>query len=129
MIPLFTMLLATSNPPLNCKAPTDQVSISECIAADFQRADAELNRVWAKVMAWARDSDADLTSMAIDSGPKLAPTLRVAENAWLAYRDAQCTAEGLAFRGGTVQPSVVLACKTRLTKSQSYELRRLSGVE
>ncbi|HET8611991.1 MAG TPA: lysozyme inhibitor LprI family protein [Sphingomonas sp.] len=119
------MAVAQSQTQPDCKAPVDQVSMTECAAADFRRADAELNRVWAKAMAWAREGDADLTNAAIDSGPKTAAMLLNAQKAWLAYRDAQCTTEGLVFRGGTIQSSAIFDCKTRLTETRTKELHNL----
>ena len=62
----------------DCKSPTTTFETNQCAAAEYEVADAELNRVYKKVMA-AGDEP-------------FRKRLQAAQRAWLAFRDAHVAA-------------------------------------
>jgi uncharacterized protein YecT (DUF1311 family) len=66
--------------------------------------------------------DADLKAMGGDGRPGYEETLKKAQRAWIAYRDAVCEYEGYEARGGTMEPMLVNGCLARLTRTRTKEL-------
>ena len=61
-------------------------------------------------------------------GASYEPGLIKAQNAWLAYRDAECGFEGeIGAGGGSAQGLYVLACKEELTRRQADRLDAATG--
>ena len=42
--------------------------------------------------------------------------------AWVRYRDLACRAEASEYEGGTMQPLVVLGCRTKVTRERIHQL-------
>ncbi|TPW29296.1 lysozyme inhibitor LprI family protein [Pararhizobium mangrovi] len=115
---------ADDAPKLDCKDPQTQMMMNACAGRDFEGADAALNAVWPKAVAAARKQDANIADETKASGvPSAEEALRESERAWIAYRDAQCSYEGYAAFGGTMQPMLGTECKTRLTEARIAELK------
>ncbi|WP_146586862.1 lysozyme inhibitor LprI family protein [Puniceibacterium confluentis] len=104
--------------PLDCVSPTTQVEMTGCAARAHEAADAELNAVWKKAMAKARDLDHYIGA---DEIPAVT-ILRDAQRAWIPYRDQACEAESLLARGGTLQSQLFYECLTRLTRTRTEDL-------
>lgn len=98
-----------------------QQGMNYCAAMDYEKADKELNRVWPKVMAYAKQLD----SYEDKSLKGAADALLKAQRAWIKYRDGQCELEGFYARGGTLEPPLVATCKTRLTRARTEELQNV----
>jgi len=81
----------------------DQQEMNRCAAADYQKADAELTKVYGKL---------DKT-----------PELRAAERAWIAYRDAECAFANSDSEGGTIHSMEVTLCEEKLTNIRAQQLR------
>ena len=77
----------------HCDNPQAQMEMNACAAIDFERADAELNAEYRRAIASARDADREFDG-AGDRRPGDEATLREAQRAWIAFRDAQCRLEG-----------------------------------
>lgn len=82
--------------------------MNACAAQDFKQADAALNAAYTKLMG-------KITSDGQAS-------LRAAQIAWLAYRDKECAFETRGSAEGSVNPMVLLNCKTALTQAQTKRL-------
>ncbi|SON57921.1 hypothetical protein HDIA_4380 [Hartmannibacter diazotrophicus] len=112
-------------PPSRKSAPDDcgnaqtQLEINDCVARDYDRADAELNAVWKKAIAEMKSIDADLPPE--QSGA--ADALLKSQRAWIAYRDGQCEAAGFQFVGGSIRGSTVGGCLADLTRKRTAELQ------
>ena len=94
----------------DCSKPVTQTAVTICAAQDRVGADEALNAVYGKLV----------------KEPSLAgrlDTLRAAERAWVAYRDAQCAFEGSEVEGGSMQPMVVDGCATTVTRQRTAALR------
>ena len=87
-----------------CAAPENQSEMNFCAEADFQKADRELTAVYAKFKP-------------------VPPMLRVAERAWIAYRDAECDFQGDAEAGGSMQPMIISGCMATLTEERIKTLQ------
>ena len=96
--------------------------MNRCAALDFERADAELNRLWRDVIAGARESDLEL-DRDFDRRPTNEETLRQAQRAWVAFRDAHCAWEGFEeARGGSMEAMIYQSCRARLTRERIAQL-------
>ena len=58
-----------------------------------------------------------------DGGGGEETTLREAERAWVAFRDADCRLESFEARGGTMQPMLYDGCRANRTRARTAELR------
>lgn len=120
---LAALLLIAQTAPEDCADPMTQLEMNVCANREFLQADARLNRVWKQVAAEMKRRDAD---MARDGGrPGYFAQLLAAQRAWLAYRDAHCASEGYLTRGGSMEPMMILTCKTALTETRTAELQDL----
>ncbi len=119
---LFALALLLPAPLLaqapDCTAPQTQTDMTQCAVLDWQAADADLNVAYGKAVQAMQALDRDLP--AGEAGAEAA--LRAAQRAWIAFRDAACTAEGFTMRGGTAEPMVVAICKARLTAARTQDL-------
>jgi uncharacterized protein YecT (DUF1311 family) len=93
-----------------CPTAGSTVEMRQCFDRAFRAADAELNRVYA---ALQRKAD-----------PRGRTLLRLAQRAWIAYRDAECRFRASESEDGTLYPIELLSCRTDLTKERARELRR-----
>ncbi len=116
---IFTVVLAAASTPgwAQTQAASDQDACGE-----YQRADKELNRVYRQVLV---DYQAD---------GRFIEKLKVAQRAWLPYRDAQLQALYPAREPQKAYGSVHKQCRcqaaTELTLQRTEELRRwVMGVE
>jgi len=82
-------------------------------AKRFAKADAELNVIYKKLLA------------SLDDVAK--EKLRVAQRAWVAFRDAEAVFEADESRGGTIEPLLVLTTKADLTEERINVLRKIDN--
>jgi len=80
-------------------------------ARDFEKADAELNVVFKKLIA-----------LLDEEGKK---KLVAAQRAWLAFRDAQATFDADAMRGGSAARGIYSATREELTEQRTVELKKM----
>jgi uncharacterized protein YecT (DUF1311 family) len=130
MITAFVaLLLAAQDPQWNCENPQAQQEMNYCAAEDFRRADAELNTVYRTAITNAQAADRDYAGLAdggggpSDGGPGEEATLRAAQRAWIALRDANCRLESFEARGGSMQPMIDAGCRATMTRARIAELR------
>lgn len=95
----------------NCDTTMAQQGMNLCADRAFLAADAELN-----------DAHADAVSCAQVVGGEAEALLRVAQRAWVPFRDAACKAEAYVFDGGSMQPMIFSYCLARLTEVRRAEL-------
>lgn len=111
--------------PIDCDDPQSQREMNACAARDFERADAELNRVWREAIEQSRRADADL-DREYDRRPTSEAKLREAQRAWLAFRDAHCTVVAYEeARGGSMEPMSYEGCRTTVTRQRTAQLQSL----
>jgi uncharacterized protein YecT (DUF1311 family) len=80
-----------------------------CAGQDFAQADAGLNSNYQALMA-------KIT-------PSGQASLRIAQRAWMDYRDKECAFETAGSADGSVHPMVETECRTALTRQQTARLK------
>jgi len=93
-----------------CENAGTNADITNCIAHEYEKADAELNHVYKLAFKGLN--------------PKEAYNLKKAQRAWVIYRDAQCNAEYAKWDGGSGGPAAHLGCLYRLTQLRISELHK-----
>lgn len=122
-------LLAAQEPRWNCADPQSQSEMNACAAIDFERADAELNTEYRAAIAHARDADrTDTARLPSDDRHGDEATLREAQRAWVAFRDAHCRLEGYEARGGSMESMLYDGCRAALTRQRTAQLRAPGAV-
>ncbi len=108
----------------NCADPQTQAEMTACAGMDYEAADAELNALWPDLIAKAQSRDADMGDFFTDRGLSTTEeTLRRAQRAWIAYRDAECEYRSYDALGGTMQPMIGSQCRADLTRARIKTLR------
>ena len=102
----------------HCDQPMAQMDMNACAEIDFERADAELNRVWRALIADVQASD-----RADNTGGENERRYRAAQRAWIAFRDAECDVAGLEALGGSMEPMLISGCLAQKTRERIAELR------
>lgn len=95
-------------------APTHGQSMMEMKHAaqrDFEKADAELNAVYKKILA--------------ELSPKGAAALKEAQRAWIIFRDKTAEAYGTGEEGGSLEGLMYLRCVEAITQNRTKELKKL----
>lgn len=130
IVSLLALALAAfeaPNPEWNCDDPQVQQEMNWCAGQDFAIADERLNAQWKETAALMKARDADFATYGSDQDTREGhfESLLEAQRGWLRYRDAQCRAEGYEFRGGSMEPLLMLTCKARLTRIRTEELKQM----
>jgi len=87
-----------------------QHEMNQTAAANYEKADAELNRAYKKLMA-----DLDQEAQA---------KLKTAQRAWIAFRDAQAEFDADAeARGGSMYPLIYYTALERFTRERIKQLK------
>lgn len=85
----------------------NQSEMNACAGAAFEKADAELNARYKRIVACLKDAAKPLTE---------------AQRAWIKFRDAECKFQGSATEGGSIQPTMVADCLKTVTQQRSKDL-------
>lgn len=105
----FAQKPATQTKKQPCADLMAQNDMNRCAADEYKKADAELNKVYQQLV------------------PKLEgehkEKLKVAQRAWVAFRDAHCEYEAFAFDGGSMQPLIRYSCLEAVTRERTKQLR------
>jgi uncharacterized protein YecT (DUF1311 family) len=122
---LALALLAAQEPQWNCADPQTQSEMNACAQIDFERADAELNAEYRSAIAYAREADRTdpAARLPSDDRPGDEATLREAQRAWVAFRDAHCRLQGYEARGGSMEMMLYDGCRAALTRARTAQLR------
>lgn len=93
------------------------IGMAECLQAEFAVWDRLLNAGYAEVMAAARAADAaDGASGAREDA------LRIAQRAWIAFRDADCAEEAGIAGSGSIRLIIGPQCMMQHTAERSLDL-------
>jgi len=107
----------TAEPQVDCDNAMTQMAMNICAGRDYQKADRELNAVWKKAAARAKETDESV------GGGTQHRELLAAQRAWLTFRDAHCSFEANQYRGGSIMPLIRSTCLTALTEARTKQLR------
>ncbi len=113
---LFALALASAPAP-SCPNAGTTVEVNQCLGAALKGFDGEMKRY----------SEAAVKRLRAEQRPAADDALSGlvrAEEAWRAYRDAECGALQTYWREGTIRTSVELECRIRLTRWRTFSLWR-----
>lgn len=102
-----------------CGASGITIDIHNCVSADLALEDKRLNAIYRDLIALlkTRDKEQDRTNE---------ESLRRAQRAWVAFRDADCEFAGKAMEGGTFEVVLQLQCILKHTSARNQQLADLS---
>jgi len=100
----------TAETGTGCKNATTTAAMRACENARFQKAEQELNAVYKDLM------------QQLDEGRR--EKLRLAQNAWLRFREANADFEADAVRGGTLAPLIKMTVLADMTEARRAELKK-----
>ncbi|NOT58838.1 MAG: DUF1311 domain-containing protein [Acidobacteria bacterium] len=108
---VFQAVAQKAPPKPGCADAQDQNTMNRCAQEEFQKADAALNKAYQQLL------------------PKLEAAhkekLKMAQRAWIAFRDAHCECEAFAFDGGSMQPLIRFSCMAAETNARTKQLQAM----
>lgn len=99
---------ASGEPGPDCKNSVTQLDMNLCASEAYSEADARLNKTYAKLVK------------ALE--PERVETLRMAQRAWVTFRERECAFAGSEVAGGSMQPMIVSGCARSLTEQRIKNL-------
>ncbi len=87
-----------------------QAGMNNCAGADYAASDAKLNTAYGTIMKRLSD-DADARKL-----------LQGSQQAWIAFRDAECKFSVSSVDGGSVYPMILAMCLKGLTDARVQQL-------
>lgn len=105
-------------------APDGQTTygMMQCLISESDAWDVLLNREYQFALDVARTGDSAESEGA--TTPAREQTLRAAQRAWIAFRDANCAMEYARWGEGTMRMIAGADCRNRMTHERVMELRR-----
>ncbi len=101
---VFIMFAISSNVSAQTQAEMNQKANN-----DYQKVDAELNKVYKQLMQTLEGNERQL--------------LIKAQKDWLKFRDSHCQFEASEFKGGSIQPLMRSTCLTECTRNRIDDLK------
>ncbi|WP_420585899.1 lysozyme inhibitor LprI family protein [Ruegeria sp.] len=112
---------AIADPTLECADAHSQVEIGACVSDMEERVNMALDAAYGFAVESAKELD-EVTGRLVAQ-----PALETAQNAWVAYRDAQCEAVGASYGGGSGTGIGITACRVQLGRARVDELLRYAN--
>ena len=125
---ILSVLLCLSAPALAeeeeaevCGASETTLDLRDCVKAELAAEDRRLNAIYRDLIALLnmRDKEQDRTNE---------DSLRRAQRAWVAFRDADCEFAGKAMEGGTFEIVLQLQCRLTHTSARNQQLEDLRAM-
>ncbi|QPK61844.1 DUF1311 domain-containing protein [Methylomonas sp. LL1] len=104
---------------IKCNEAGNQLELNACASDDFAKADQELNQTYQALIK--KEADA----------PLFISKLRLAQKAWLSFRDADlearfaCAEEDVRICWGSMYPLLLLSSKAELTRERTRQLQQI----
>lgn len=92
-----------------CEDATTQTDMTICWGKEYKAADGRLNQAYRE---FAAKLDAEEKAQ-----------LKIAQTAWLKYRDTNCEFVADQYKGGTMRPMIAAICLTDVTEARTKELK------
>lgn len=109
---------------IDCAIAMSTHDMAFCATIDLEAADKALNAAYAKALAQIKSHDGD----APHDAKSYEAAFRIAQRAWIAYRDADC--QGVVpfhWGGGTATGMSVTGCLTAKTLARTKDLEEAFG--
>ena len=97
-----------------CKDPLSQFEMNVCARRDYEKADAEMKKVFQQLML-------ELAGYGSDPRPKF----QEAQSLWIKYRDANCDSDAALYEGGSIRPTIYYSCLASVTRERTKRLRTI----
>ncbi|WP_133405385.1 lysozyme inhibitor LprI family protein [Parashewanella tropica] len=104
---LFTAMAYASNP---CELLSNTLSINQCKQTQLKQAQTKLAKYWQQALK--QHSKPAEAKQALENEQKL----------WQKYADQHCQTVYQLYLPGTIAPSMMFDCQTRLTQSRTVEI-------
>ncbi|MCG7520583.1 lysozyme inhibitor LprI family protein [Ruegeria sp. Ofav3-42] len=117
----FVPLAAFADPTLECSDAGSQVEIGYCVSKMEERVNQALAESFSFALAAAQELD-EVRGRVVAQ-----PALETSQNAWEAYRNAQCEAVGAWFGGGSGTGIGITSCRVGLGRERVDELLRMAN--
>ncbi|MEX0306105.1 MAG: lysozyme inhibitor LprI family protein [Ruegeria sp.] len=121
LIFLLIPFAAVADPTLECTDAGSQVEIGYCVSNMESRVNIAIETSYSFALEAAQELD-KVTERVV-----AVPALEASQNAWSAYRDAQCEAVGASFGGGSGTGIAITACRVDLGRARVDELLRYAN--
>ncbi|MEO8436708.1 MAG: lysozyme inhibitor LprI family protein, partial [Pyrinomonadaceae bacterium] len=95
-----------------CKDPLSQSEMNVCSRRDYEKADAEMNKVYKQLML-------ELAGYGSDPRPKF----QEAQSLWIKYREANCDSDASLYEGGSIRPTIYYSCLASVTRERTKMLK------
>ena len=95
-----------------CADLVTQSGMNRCAIYKYQKADEELNNIYPQTMGKVPSEHQQ--------------KLKVAQLAWIQFRDAHCDCEAFTYEGGSIQPLIKYSCLETETRSRIKQLKSLA---
>jgi uncharacterized protein YecT (DUF1311 family) len=97
-----------------CKDPQTQSEMNVCSRLDYEKADAEMKKVFQQLM---------LELGGYEKNPRT--KFEEAEAIWLKYREGNCDSEAALYEGGSIRPTIYYSCLAAVTRERTKRLKAL----
>ncbi|MCB1500999.1 MAG: DUF1311 domain-containing protein [Bauldia sp.] len=104
-----------------CANASSNVEFEACTYAALEAADRELNDIWPKVLKSIEDRADTMPAEAIATWKG---TVIAAQEAWVAFKEADCAAVDYEWWGGSGAGQARIACPYHHTAARVAELKR-----
>ncbi|MEL6599989.1 MAG: lysozyme inhibitor LprI family protein [Pseudomonadota bacterium] len=101
------------------------IAMVDCISAEVTAWDVLLNETYQETLVTLEDRDA--TGDVLTKETRRVPSLRAAQRAWIAYRDAECDLRYSLYGQGSLRTIVAANCLLTFTAERTIALRDMQG--
>ena len=115
----FAVTTASASDEIKCNPGGNQLELNACARDDFAKADSELNKTYQALIKKEADDKLFISK------------LRLAQKAWLAFRDAEldarfaCAESDVRVCWGSMYPMLFLSRKAELTRERNKQLLQM----
>lgn len=118
IVALLASIAAVAGPD-SCEDAVSTVDISACLSGQLERESDRMDGYFAAVIARADELGDRIVGA---DGPEVIEALQLSQSAWLAYRDAECSATYAWWSDGTIRGPNTLQCRIDLTRERTRRL-------
>ena len=106
-------LSIAQNSKIDCENANTQIEMNLCALKDFEKADAELNKVYKNILAQLdKDSKAQGNDTFLTTHYKqLKQKFIASQKIWIQLRDANAETQRLIYEGGSIMPLIYAVSK------------------
>ena len=99
-------------------------NLEKCALDTYKKSDALLNKAYQEIVASLK-----MTSKSDPSSVEALRRLKSSQRAWIAFRDTNCSLEGIEMLGGTGEHQIIASCLANTTMDRVGQLDRIFNSE